>query len=224
MLYTKSCPCYNYFMAGIKIYDFHETVYSSVTDSVKAGESPAEIMDRIHRLTQQRTAEDISDEEASHIKCRRGCSHCCRVHVPVLCLEADTIAGYLLSSLSTDDIEELKRKLHYIKVHIAGYDEQERIIANIPCGFLGSEGECTIHPVRPLVCRSVTSADADACRRAMTMSICEENAFIPMNILHKSIYDSAFIGLADAMKDMGIDCRSFEITEAVLQRLGKRIV
>jgi len=210
-------------MAGIRIYDFHETVYLSAVESVKAGESPAQTMERIHLLAQDRIAEDISGEEASHMQCRRGCSHCCRVHVPVLCLEADNIAAYLLSSLSADSLEILRKKLRYIKVHIAGYDEQERIVANIPCGFLGAEGECIIHPVRPLVCRSVTSADADSCRRAMTMSICEENAFIPMNITQKSLYDSAFIGLADAMKDMKIDCRSFEITEAVLSRLNKQI-
>ncbi|WP_303851972.1 YkgJ family cysteine cluster protein [Seleniivibrio woodruffii] len=210
-------------MAGIRIYDFHETVYLSVIGSVKAGESPAETMKRIHLLAQQRAAKDISGQEASHMQCRRGCSHCCRVHVPVLCLEADSIAEYLLSSLSEESLETLKSKLRYIKVHIAGYDEQERIVANIPCGFLGSEGECLIHSVRPLVCRSVTSADSEACRRAMTMSVCEENAFIPMNITHKSIYDSAFIGLADAMKEMKIDCRSFEITEAVLYRLNKQI-
>lgn len=209
-------------MAGIRIYDFHETVYSSVIESLKAGESAAETMERIYLLAQERAAEDISEKEASHMQCRRGCSHCCRVHVPVLCIEADNIAAYLLSSLSADSLEILRKKLRYIKVHIAGYDEQERIVANIPCGFLGGDGECTIHPVRPLVCRSVTSADAEACRRAMTMSICEENAFIPMNIRHKSIYDSAFIALADAMKDMKTDCRSFEITDAVLYRLNKQ--
>ncbi len=210
-------------MAGIRIYDFHETVYLSVIESLKSGESAGETMERIYLLAQQRAAKDISGQEASHMQCRRGCSHCCRVHVPVLCLEADNIAAYLLSSRSADSPEALREKLWNIKVRIAGYDEQERIVANIPCGFLGGEGECAIHPVRPLVCRSVTSADAEACRRAMTMSICEENAFIPMNITHKSIYDSAFIALADAMKDMKADCRSFEITEAVLRRLNKQI-
>jgi Fe-S-cluster containining protein len=211
-------------MAGIRIYDFHETVYSSVIESVNKGEGSADTMKRIYDLTQLRAEKNIPEEEASHMQCRRGCSHCCRVHVPVLCLEADTIAEYLSSSLSEDRLEELRKKLHYIKVQIAGYDEQERIVANIPCGFLGEKGECGIHPVRPLVCRSVTSADADACRRAMKMSIYEEHAFIPMNIMHKSIYDTAFIALADAMKSLDIDCRGFEISEAVLNRLDKRIV
>lgn len=206
-------------MAGIKLYDLHETVYSFVLKSLSSGESPAGIIISLHSITDERVEEQVPQTEKAVMKCRRGCFHCCRVNVPVLAPEADVIAEYLKTILNTDELERLRAKLRYIKVNIAGYDDQERIVSNIPCGFLGEEGECIIHSVRPLVCRSVVSADDSACYNAMNMSIFEEYAYIPMNLKHKSIYDTAFLALADALKQSGGDSRSYEISEALLKRL-----
>ena len=103
---------------------------------------------------------------------------------------------------------------------VAGYDEEERIASNIKCVFLGSDDECIIHDVRPFACRSVTSADANACKSAMRMTLFDEYTLVPMNIKHKSINDSAFIGLAEALSERGLDGSSSEITSAVLKYLN----
>ena len=64
-----------------------------------------------------------------------------------------------------------------------GYYEEERIMARQPCAFLDGSGSCSIYPVRPLLCRSITSTDADACREALSMLALGENQPISYNFV-----------------------------------------
>lgn len=188
--------------------------------SEKGGEeSIIRLMKKIHDTVEAYLSETMTLEEKSLVACRRGCCHCCRVTVPVLLPEAVVIASYLRRNMDSDSLNALTERMNIFCHDIAAYDEEERIAANKPCVFLGKDGECTVHSVRPFACRAVISADDDACRRAMQMPLFDDYVYIPMNITHKSVTDSAFIGLAEAMDALGISSRSFEITSQVLKLL-----
>ncbi len=66
------------------------------------------------------------------------------------------------------------------------------------------------------LCRSVTSADKNACKDAIAMVALGEEISIPMHTKQKQIMDTAFKALARAMESMKQDSKSMEITESVL--------
>ncbi len=113
--------------------------------------------------------------------CRRGCAFCCHQLVPLTTLEAQRIGAYLSSlprhqrrqigvSLET----HLGRFTQWAKNRPAG-DVRDRTVnldylrQRIPCPFLGSESECRIYPVRPLLCRGHHALETSArCQTAET--------------------------------------------------------
>ncbi|MGE4319444.1 MAG: YkgJ family cysteine cluster protein [Deferribacterales bacterium] len=174
------------------------------------------MMKKLFAVTQQHIDQTIPAEQKAMIMCRSGCSHCCRVHVPVLMPEAVIIASYLRNSSNPAVLGRMISNMEKLSLDISSYDEEERVAANKKCIFLGRMGDCSIHPVRPFACRSVVSADDKACRESMRLTLLDEPVLVPINFLNKSINDSAFMGLAESMKDHGIDDRSVEITSGVL--------
>jgi Fe-S-cluster containining protein len=208
-------------MSSIKLSDFCneiENIALSFLDE-KTDENYSEMMKAIFHKAELESEKSISDIEKSFINCKKGCSYCCRVHVPVLEPEAFAIAEYLKSKLTTEKLEALKEKIKQIHIQIKYLDEQERIAVNIECAFLDSEGGCSIREVRPLKCRSITSADANACKTAMTMFALDESPFVPMNIKHRSIMDTAFYGLSSAMEKTSMKSASSELSGSVLRFL-----
>lgn len=82
-----------------------------------------------HRAVDLRT-EWLRQQHASRMQCRRGCSGCCFDGLVVWEVEAELIR------------QECGELLQSGLPHAPG-----------ACAFLGTEGECRIHTVRPHVCR-----------------------------------------------------------------------
>jgi len=159
--------------------------------------------------------ETLPAEEKRQMDCRKGCSVCCRVNVPVLTSEAVAIKEFIIENhLKTD---ELIDKMERLITAVGDLDEIERIFVQKECAFL-YEDSCIIYPVRPLICRSVTSADAEACRESMTMIALDQTVAVPMNIKQKSIMESAFKILAETLKRYNLPDNSYEITKSVLKQ------
>lgn len=206
-------------MVSVKDSSFSEQIKQLADSYLKNGTDSGNLcrmMKKLFTVTQHHIDQNIPQEQLSMIRCRSGCSHCCRVHVPVLKPEAVIIASHLRNSSNQTVLGRLISNMEKFSLDISAYDEEERVAANKKCIFLGRMGECTIHPVRPFACRSVVSADEKACRESMRLTLLDEPVLVPMNILNKSINDSAFMGLAESMKDNGMDDRSVEITSGVL--------
>lgn len=207
-------------MASIKYIEFSETVKSAALLSLSEDKDAlCRTMNKLFRMAAELQKSEISEEEKSYIACCSGCGFCCRVSVPVLYPEAVLIASHLSATLSPTVLWRLMGQMESFVRSVAGYDEEERIAANIKCVFLGRFNECTIHDVRPFACRSVTSADPQACREALKMPLLGEQVLVPMNTKHKSINDSAFIGLAEALEEKGFSGKSTELVSAVLKIL-----
>lgn len=157
----------------------------------------------------------LSASDRDMIACSAGCGGCCRVNVATLSPEAHNIAAYLRCTRSSCELEGLREQMRRMLVVISGLDDDERIATNQPCVFLDEEQNCSIYPVRPLLCRSITSTCAEACRTALCSSMFEESATVVMNMFQKDLMDTAFNTLAQLCEESGEDSRSRELTAAV---------
>ena len=164
----------------------------------------------------------LTDEDRCRVACRAGCGSCCRVNVAVLRPEAVNIARYLQQTLSTRELRELKQQMKALCVAISGLDDDERIAVRKNCVFLDDAGSCSIYPVRPLLCRSITSTSAADCREALAMQVFGESKPVLMNLMQKNLMNVAFQGLASAMEDHGLDAHGQELTAAVLAVLVEK--
>jgi len=150
-----------------------------------------------------------------HIACGPGCGHCCVVNVAVLQPEAMVIADYLRRKLSIQKLERLKEKIEGIHRRVRWLDDDERLLLRQPCAFLDGQKSCSIHPVRPLLCRGMNSTDPVTCSDAVTLHALDEAPPVLVNLFQKTLFDQAFLGLARALKRTGGMVRSQKLTEAV---------
>jgi Fe-S-cluster containining protein len=117
--------------------------------------------------------------EAGHpISCKAGCGACCRQMVPISIFEAEALAAWI-RTLPEARQRELAGRFHQalLKLAAAGLVDRmvnEDLLANteatrqmgldyfyqrIPCPFLEDES-CSIHPIRPLICREYLVSSA----------------------------------------------------------------
>ncbi len=171
-------------------------------------------MAKLAALAEDELGRAFSPQEKSLIACRGGCGYCCTVHVAVLIPEAAAIAGRLLAYPAAQRnwvwarIDDLYAKIRWM-------DDEERVWRGYPCVFLDESGMCSIYPVRPLVCRGLTSVDPDQCRRALASRGQDEEEPILMNLTQKFLMDEVFRGVGGALERLGMDFRSMELTGAV---------
>lgn len=166
---------------------------------------------------------DSVEELAGHreVACRAGCSHCCVLNVAVLLPEAAVIAAWLEQQTPVNDREFLQQQLREQAVRVRWMEDSERIHRKTVCPFLDQAGRCGIYPVRPLVCRGVTSLDQGACREALDPSVMDSSFAVPMDTVRKLVIDTAFCALAHALDRQKITSRSIELSAGVALFLGR---
>lgn len=168
-------------------------------------------------------AEDVLASSSSPdvaVACGPGCPECCRVNVAVLAPEAVAIATFLEADPEVGG-HGFPEKLADFAARVRWVDHAERLRCHMPCPFLDIKSSCMIHPVRPLMCRSITSTDPEACRRALEAAAWDEDEPLEMDILRKLVLEEAYMALADLLAKLGLDAKSVELTRgvaAVVQR------
>lgn len=98
------------------------------------------------------------------LACKKGCDHCCHIAVMVDGATVMRIADYVQEAFSPAERTLLEMRLVVYEEKVEKMTQDERSRALIPCPLL-ADGACTVHPVRPLICRSFNSYDADICRK-----------------------------------------------------------
>jgi Fe-S-cluster containining protein len=179
----------------------------------------SEVMASFIDEVEEKLAQNLTPFDHEMLACAAGCGSCCKVNVAVLQPEAFNISTHLRQTRSVVELEQLKQEMHQLVHFISDLDEEERIALNKSCSFLTADGNCSIYPVRPLMCRSITSIDANDCREALAMRALGEQLPITMNLFQKNLFDGAFKALAQALNSCGLDDRSQELTAAVLAHL-----
>lgn len=148
--------------------------------------------------------------------CAAGCPHCCVLNVAILLPECMVIADWLLEQLSSSALDALRARLAAHNRFVRWMDDEERITKKTVCPMLDAAGHCTIHPVRPLVCRAVASFDRYSCQEAFSPVITDEPRLVQADMLRQMVFDTAFSALGQALRQHGLDDRSIELGRGVL--------
>lgn len=181
----------------------------------------AEAMAEVVAAAEGALAFNASPQLRERIACARGCGTCCVVNVAVLYPEAVAIAEYLRRTRSASELETLTERLEELYRHVVWLDDDERVMLRRPCVFLDGEGSCSVYPVRPLLCRSMTSTSSEGCRQAIALQAFGENTPILVNLFQKDLMDEAFKATGRALSALGLDGRGVKLTVAMRQLLSE---
>jgi Fe-S-cluster containining protein len=141
---------------------------------VPAGEvTVTQLLPVLQGLTSRIVAGVVAQVEAAgrRISCRAGCGACCRQIVPLSIFEAEALAQWI-RSLPVEQQQAVQSRFHAALLALrdkgildritpelweeGSHASRELVIeyqaAGVPCPFLVDES-CSIHPIRPLVCR-----------------------------------------------------------------------
>jgi hypothetical protein len=203
-------------------YDWNVDRFSSeltiVLESAVAGARNAAALARVVSES-ARAAEEVC--AGRPMDCTAGCPHCCVLNVAILLPEGMVIADWLLERLSDSEIDILRRRLSRHRAWTRWMDDDERITKLAVCPLLDAAGKCTIHPVRPLVCRAVVSLDRSCCAEAFCPVVTDEERTIPADLMRQAAFDTAFSALGRVLKRHGFDDRSIELGSGVLAFLER---
>lgn len=83
------------------------------------------------------------------VQCKKGCAHCCHIHVDITTAEAALIAGALKANGIFFNRGKLERQAKATTVE----DWRALEPKDRACVFLGTANECRIYGVRPMACR-----------------------------------------------------------------------
>ena len=157
----------------------------------------------------------------SEVACRAGCPHCCLLTVTVLIPEAAAIALHLAGKHSFEELTVLKAQLDSKRRLVRWMEDGERVRCLHWCVFLDAGDRCSIHPVRPLVCRGVTSLDRSLCQEALAPSNLVAPGAVPMDMMRKTVVEDAFCALVRAQADSGWGTRGIELSAGVAAFLAQ---
>jgi hypothetical protein len=146
------------------------------------------------------------------IACARGCPACCVSKVAVVAPEVLRIAVHLRATLAPDALGALTARVRAADEQTRGLTRAERALAGVPCPLL-VDGACSVHEVRPLLCRGWTSLDAVACGRHFA-----DPERVPAAPSHRVGYElcaAVLAGLGRAALDAGRDGRLLELVAAL---------
>lgn len=182
------------------------------------GSNAADISGTVHLLTtaaERDLARFGSSPEDSHVACGPGCGACCVLNVSILFPEAVAITRYVQRHFSPEDLAALRVRLQELHKKTRWLDDEERLYLRAPCAFLDSSGSCTIHAVRPLLCRAVTSTDAQACHEAIAMVALQGVPSVEMDLFHKTLFDTVYCEFGWALECLGFDHRPMRLSAVV---------
>src|SRR5258708_31174491 len=142
--------------------------------------------------------------------CRRGCAHCCKLHVSISAPEAIVLAAFLCDTMPPQELYALKERVRRFAAEVRTLDQAARVRAKLDCPLL-SDGACTAYPVRPLVCAGASSLDASACERALD----DPASSIPIEPIVHGAMRAVQLGLATAIAARGLDVGRYELAAAL---------
>jgi Fe-S-cluster containining protein len=164
-------------------------------------------------LVERRVETALTVREGARPACGPGCSACCMLNVGTLPVEGAAVAAYLRRKLGPEGAQQKARSLLAFHERVRWLDDGERIRERLSCPFLDGASTCSIHPVRPLACRSITSLDPADCRRAMAGRGDDDAcATVRMDLLQLEVYEAALGALSRGLAARGLDARRRDVT------------
>jgi Fe-S-cluster containining protein len=108
--------------------------------------------------------------------CSAGCSHCCRLEIPVSRPEAEVLVAWLTEHRTHDELDAIRAKLrawlawYRTELPALAMDRTEAFARHAPkCALLAPDGRCGAYEVRPVTCRNYfVSSPVSECDPATT--------------------------------------------------------
>lgn len=202
--------------AGFDFEGFASSVEQTATALLGAAPSHEELTQAARAVQEMaETALARNRANASLVACGPGCGHCCVLNVAVLAPEAAAIADYLIRKHSAAELDLQRQRIDRLYAQTRWVTDDERVTLCRPCAFLDANRCCGIYPVRPLLCRALTSIDPETCRLAIALHTVDEAPPVVTYLFQANLFRQAFIALAGALGNAGLDTGSRELTEAV---------
>jgi hypothetical protein len=134
----------------------------------------------------------------------------------VIAPEVLSVKAYIEGAFEADAIQAMRDRLASRTVQISGHSTPERQSEGISCGLL-ADAACSVHPGRPLPCRGGFSADAGFCQELFQnfTTVIAGTREEPFLVVPKTLFNSGQVGLTEAFKDLGFECRPLELTTAL---------
>ncbi len=149
---------------------------------------------------------------SSPIACASGCPSCCVSKVAVVAPEVIRIAAHLRGTLDAEALAAVSARVRAADERTRGLTRAQRARAGVPCPLL-EDGACSVHEVRPLLCRGWSSLDAAACERHFA-----DPDVAPVAPGYRVAYELAsavLAGLGRAARDTGRDGGLLELVAAL---------
>ena len=158
----------HFFVASLATEEARARVYDSVAQealAIQALPTGAERARAVHRRVEAAAAPfaALKPEAVQAIRCRRGCSHCCRIRVDITADEAALLAERVGAGTAHPDPARLALQRAWVTPEaFIG-----KPLAEAACVFLGEDGACTVYEDRPSACRALlVASDPEHCRDA----------------------------------------------------------
>lgn len=145
--------------------------------------------------------------------CQPGCDSCCHNQVELTAPEALLLGSYLAAKIPAENLQPLLARVETSEAGRAGKTKVQlaALRAELPCPFL-KDSRCSVYEVRPLMCRSMHSLEAESCRRELA----DPNLNLVEFYSHRHIINlSISQGLIDACLAMGYEPGPVDLTLAM---------
>lgn len=138
------------------------------------------------------------------LACKRGCIHCCHNQVSLTAPEALFLGFHLLETRSPQQLQELELRALALVERMRGKSRQEIGMERhlYPCLFL-EQGNCSIYPARPLVCRGWNSVSEAMCLESNQSG--DALAPIENHAIVRLLAESIQLGLLHGSSALGLE-------------------
>ncbi len=166
---------------------------------------------------------DRSQQKAER-HCRAGCSGCClSAQVDVTGIEAIAVSDYLKMCVDSETLSTITNRLQ--RVTERRTSQMRGLAKQLPlaCSMLDESGNCSIYPVRPVICSGVFSTSRSQCDEAeKTARVGDFSGTIPLD--NDAIQATGGISgsLQRVLVENQLDGNLYEFNSAVLAILPVR--
>ena len=168
------------------------------------GEVVAGALDVAERFARSRPA------SPTVLACKKGCSHCCSRPVSTSAPMVLRIATLLRQDLDRADFEAVLSRVAALDEKTHGLPFSLSVRPPTPCALLVDDA-CSIHAIRPFVCRAWNSTSEETCKRALKV----QGLPMQIDLFQRTVYSAAEKGMHAALRRKGLDPVDLELTAAL---------
>ena len=190
---------------------------ASATELAQPGSPPEQAERMSHEAWGRVEAIANASPARSQYACAKGCSWCCHQPVLISAGEAITIAAHLRQELTATGQAQAGEALAARARRVGQADwDVTWLRERWPCAFLSREGSCSIHAVRPAVCRGYHSTSRTACEDWYV----GDSHRVPIDRVSHMGGNGVLHGMIEAARNVGRDAHLYELHSSVLFALS----